>query len=199
MSKTDLFHSSFEKQAVLLRGKILRVGSKVYTINEAEGFARDENERGIYKPIVDMAPGEVYCPRARNTILFLIACHDGRGPGGCVLIRGLLSPDRGLIDKPGNVSAALGITVPKTTGRVVELPSGELQLELNDEQDSDASTVKVTIPRVDAGLGKAVLKRHATKIAKAYARKGRGKFQDFLDNLVTRCRTEAELLTALKE
>ena len=194
-----LFDASYEKQSALLRGKILRMGQRVFTINVAEGYARSENEKGIYKPIVGMAPGTVYCPRSRNTILFLIACFDGQGIGGCVLIRELLSPERGVISKPGNVSAALGITVAKTTGRIVELPSGELRLDLDGAQDEPTVEAVETQPKGEPGISQAAIQRLMPLISAAFAKRMDGvTFQAFLEELLGHHKTEADLRAALK-
>jgi hypothetical protein len=198
-----LFDASYDKLDGLLKGKIVRSGSRVFTVTEARGYPKDENDRGIYKPITEMAPGDVYCPRRRNAILFLIACRDGRGKGGCVLIRNLLSPKGGAIDGPAAVSAALGVSEPKTTGKVVELPNGELRVELDGVLSGDMPEYAETMPRGPAGIGEKTLKKHSAKVAAAYSRYLKAhpgiRFADFLASLVSECQTEAALLEKLKK
>lgn len=115
----SFFQQSCKPLAKALVGKTLKVGEKSFQILKAEGYPRKDNEKGIYAPILEMRPGTVYCPPHRGGLLFLIACLDGQGPGGCVLIREV-SLDGAVIKGPGRVTEALGIVEPKSEGRCTE-------------------------------------------------------------------------------
>jgi 3-methyladenine DNA glycosylase Mpg len=116
----SFFQQSCKTLARALVGKTLRVGEKSFQILKAEGYPRKDNETGIYAPILEMRPGAVYCPPHRGGLLFLIACPDGQGPGGCVLIREV-SFEGTAIKGPGRVAEALGITDAKSSGRLTEV------------------------------------------------------------------------------
>ena len=194
-----LFDVSYEKQATKLRGKLLRVGPRTFTLNEVVGYAKKENDAGVYRPIVAMAPGSVYFPQHRNSILFLIACRDGGAYGGCVLVGELLSGGAGTITGPKNVTEAVGVCVPKSTGRVIELSNGELLLQLDTAQSGIRKEPKTESAKKPKAIGKKVLERLMPLIAGAYQRqKGGGTFQGFLQGLLDRCHSENELRVALR-
>lgn len=153
-----LFDNNYGRLADLLQKKIIRTPyGRRFTITEAEGYARSENEAPLYRPIVDMEPGAVYCPRRRNAILTLVACLDDGARGGCVLIRGLESSADGVLSGPSAVSTALGIIKPRMMGRLIELPARDLRLELH-----SLGTTKRGSPR---SRGARVM--HETKIDRA--------------------------------
>lgn len=196
-----LFDKSYDKVPDLLRGKILHTPNGRFTINVAEGYAREENESGLYRPILGMPPGGAYFPRQRNAILFLIACRDGMAHGGCVLIREVLSASGGIHSGPAAVSAAVGVTVPKTAGRVIELDSGDLKLELprgssaaSGGGNGGARTAKRT-----QGIGPKALEALMPQITERYfATASDQPFPDYLQSLLDRCATEDALRRVLR-
>lgn len=197
-----LFDKSYERAADLICGRTLHAGGRRFTVMRAEGYSKKENEAPLYRPILTMRPGEVYCPRRRNAILVLIACSDGQGRGGCVFIRELRTSTGGVFPGPTAVSQALGIMVPKTTGRVRESPNGDLHLELDaissgtGSADSDSGQPKAG----NGGIGAKTLERLMPEIADAYARDSSGQsFDAFLSDLLARCRTVGALRRALRE
>jgi 3-methyladenine DNA glycosylase Mpg len=116
--------------AKALMGQTLRIGHRVAEILEAQGYAKRDNEQGIYKPILELNPGQVFCPQFRTGILVLVACYDrGEEPGGCVLIR-KVKVDGKVVSGPGRVAEALGITESGTYGRMSETQDG-LSLKLD--------------------------------------------------------------------
>lgn len=123
------FQQSYRQLAKALIGRTFTFKRKEVEILQAQGFPRTENEAPLYAPVIDMKPGEVFCPRHRGGILLLIACLDGNGPGGCILIRKVKIGDE-TYNGPGRVSEALKIEEHKTTGRISEV-RGNLILEID--------------------------------------------------------------------
>jgi 3-methyladenine DNA glycosylase Mpg len=98
-----------------LLGKTMVFKNTRGIILKAEGFRRKTNT-GIYKPIAEMAPGGVYCPRVRNSIIILIATFDNGRPGGCVLIKAAKIKNE-VYNGPGKVAEQMGIVEPRSTGQ----------------------------------------------------------------------------------
>lgn len=109
------FQENFLRAAKEAVGKKIKVGAKEAEVLEAQGFSRRENDTPLYTPILSMQPGQVYCPRYRGAILFLVACRDG----GCALIKKISI--NGTVHKgPGKVSEALGLTEHGQSGTLTE-------------------------------------------------------------------------------
>lgn len=197
-----LFDKSYDRVPDLLRGKILHTPQGRFTINAAEGYSRKENDAGLYRPILGMPPGGAYFPRRRNAILFLIACRDGMAHGGCVLIREVLSASGGVFTGPAAVSEAVGVTVPKTAGRVVELASGDLKLELPGAASAASGSGGnggAQGTKRPPGIGPKALEALMPQIAERYfATASDTPFPEYLEGLLGRCATEAELRQALR-
>ena len=196
-----IFDKTYDKVPDLLKGRILHANGKKFTINIAQGFAKDENDKGVYKPIVTMAPGRVYCPSVQGHVLMLIACRDGMQYGGCVLIREVLSSTGGAFDKPSKVAKALGINAPKTEGEILERPDGDLELKLtvNPGAGLPIHEPKETAP-VRRKADKNTFARLMPKITEAWERFGKKvPHRTFVQKLYDTCRYEDELLSALKQ
>lgn len=198
----SLFDKSYENLSDLVCGRTIHVSGRRFTIMAAEGYSRRENEAPLYRPLTTMTPGQVYCPRQRRAILFLIACRDGMAYGGCILIRELRTPTGAVFTGPAAVSEALGIGMHKATGRMVELPEGDLRLELNAPPDSQG---RHRPPHTDekkrsSGIGPKTLERLMPAISEHWISKGGDQnFQAYLAALLARCKTEAQLRRALKD
>jgi hypothetical protein len=103
--------------ARLLLGKSIIFGSTQATILKAQAFSREENSQdGLYRPLLEMSPGEVYCARRRNAVLLLFVTLDNGRVGGCVLIR-TVEVNRSIYDGPGKTSAELGLNDHGRKGR----------------------------------------------------------------------------------
>lgn len=111
------FSVGYKQAAKSLVGQKLVVGNREAEIVSAKGYSRKENEDPLYAPILDLEPGQVYCPRFRGAILLLIACNDGVSRGGCILVKEVRIGDE-IHKGPGRVTAALGITEHGTTGAI---------------------------------------------------------------------------------
>jgi hypothetical protein len=193
-----LFDTQYDRLADKLPGKILHApNGRTFTIGQAEGYSREENDVPLYRPILEMEPGRTYFPRRRNAILFLIACKGG----GCVLIRELRVQD-GIISGPGAVSEAVGVDTPNTEGTVVELGNGDLRLKLSGPVSAKKVTPDVTQTKgARPRIGPKTLARLMPTIVKAYLASDRkmGTLQAFLKDLLARCATEGELRRALQQ
>lgn len=193
-----LFASSYKVAAKAVQGKRLVVGGRVGWILKAKGFSRVQNDAGVYRPVVEMKPGQIFCPRMRNAILILVACLDGDEPGGCVLIDEIEL--NGLIVKgPGRVSEALGLEDPKAFGRIRE-DGCDLVMDIEGVRLRTPPALKVRSCRP---LGKAVLEKHMPRLVKMYrARKAAESdctFEIVLRECVSNCREESELRSWLRE
>ncbi|GEM_PF-3061740 len=114
-----LLNQGYSSFAALIKGRRIKTTSSEIEIVEAVGYSRKDNSSPLYESILDVPAGTVYCPRYRGGILVLIACHDTGRPGGCVLLRKAKANGR-IISGPGHVAEALGITIQKTKGYIVE-------------------------------------------------------------------------------
>lgn len=114
-----MFDQSCKQLARSIKGSILVLGSIKAEIVEAEGYSRRENESDPYAPVLNMQPGEFFCPRHRAALLLLIACPDNGKQGGCVLIRKVKIDER-VVSGPGRVCQALGIGDPMTKGKMTQ-------------------------------------------------------------------------------
>lgn len=110
-----MFKVTYDRLARDLADKTLKVGTVEVQILQAEGYPRRENVRAPYTPVLTMDAGRVLCPKHRGALLVLIACQDGDGAGGCVLLRKIMKDGR-VVNGPGRVAEALGITDADTRG-----------------------------------------------------------------------------------
>ena len=193
----SIFELPYKPLAKELVGKTMVVGQHRVTIMDAQGYPRSENDTGVYKPVVDMQPGEVFVPRHRNAFLFLIACKDGENTGGCVLVREI-ELDGHLYKGPGTVTQALGIQTHAATGKLHEREIGELSLSM------DGVAPPADPPRDKAAkarkMSEALLSKHMPNIVKAWKKSSQGTtFLDFTNKLVAECPDEAALRKRLRE
>ncbi|TAK04761.1 hypothetical protein EPO33_02065 [Patescibacteria group bacterium] len=189
----DMNHKELARQ---LMGAQLIVGGVAATILEAQGYSRKENSDPLYRPLLALPPGSVYCPRRRNAILTLIACRDGGEPGGCILLR-TIEVDGAVVQGPGRVSEALGITTHAQQGTLV--PHGDDVIELQLGAGTKAPSVPMPPPG-GRGIGDETVKRLMPLIVKAYMKSGKGvSFQAYLNKTLAECPTERDLRRRLRE
>ncbi len=112
-----MFDQSCKMLARSLKGHTLVIGDKKAEILTAQGYAKRQNEGHPYTPVLEMKPGEFFCPQHRGSQLLLIACPDNGKPGGCVLIRKVKIGDE-VFDGPGRVCKALGFEDPVRKGKI---------------------------------------------------------------------------------
>ena len=183
-------------QAML--GKLLVVGETEGWVLRTEGSPRAKNATGIYKPMLEMAPGDVYCPRTRNSILLLIVTQDGVDIGGCVLIR---SAEIGgtTFDGPGKVTEAFGITVPRVSGTAeIGEDDDTVLVHLGTSRAKDQPKPSRPRLRAYAAIGWETVRRNMPRIAKCFLSQPLGRFEDFLERILEGCTSEMELLKRLR-
>ncbi len=191
-----LFALNHRELARELMGMRLIVGASTVTILEAEGYSKKQNADPLYRPLLEMPAGSVYCPRRRNAILTLVACHDGGAPGGCILLRAV-EIDGAVVQGPGRVSDTLGIVTHAQQGTVVVHTEDMIELRLGDCKN--APPIKIPPPG-GRGVGDETVKRLMPLIVKAFLKAGKGKpFQQFLNSMLAACPTERDLRRRMRE
>lgn len=181
--------------ATQLLGKTVIAGTISADILSAQGYGRKENESGLYKPILTMQPGQLYCPRQRNSILVLISTFDRGRPGGCILLRAI-EKDSQICEGPGRVSECLGIVHPRTTGSADWVDDDTLWLKLDTGLYPLAQKPKAKKGKRESagGVTDAELKRLMPQIAARYMEtKPPARFQDYLNELLLKCKSATEL------
>ncbi|MBI4449939.1 hypothetical protein HY634_02690 [Candidatus Uhrbacteria bacterium] len=173
-----------------LVGRSLTVGARTVVIIETRPYPRRDTERPLYRKLLDLEPGGVYVSRQYNSTL----CHILARGGGCVAIRTIAIHGK-IVTGPGRVTAALGLTTPKSTGRLRKLRRGSLMIKMN---------VPIDLPprqrqrgrRVMQGIGPVVLARFMSPLVRrwlTFPPKTRGSFPNHLKEVLRRCRNEHEL------
>lgn len=170
--------------ARLLIGKLLVVGSTQAWILQAQGFRRAENSNGIYRPILEMQPGGVYCPRRRNWILLLIVTRDGNHAGGCVLVRSVEIGGR-IFDGPGHVTDELGITQARACGRADVVDQNTVSIHFESVLQSQPPRPRTVPVFLKGGITLNTIERLMPRIASVYLRlRPQPCFEDYANHLV---------------
>lgn len=194
-----IFETSYKQASAALIGRTLTTGTGQCVILGAKGFSRSSNDAPLYKPMLELRPGDVFTPRLRNAILLLTVCMDGKRSGGCVLINAI-EINGHVVKGPGRVSEALGLTVPKDPGRMLEREDGTLELRMSRLGPPKPASQPVR-KRNTNGLGDATLSKHMPAIAKKFLKlpaDGRSSFEEYLNQLLTDCHDERELRRRLR-
>lgn len=192
----SIFELSFRPLAKELIGRTMVVGSHRVTIMDAKGYPKSDNDTGVYKPVVDMKPGEVFVPRHRNAFLFLIACKDGENTGGCVLVREIEMGGQ-LIKGPGMVTQALGIQTHAATGRI-----NEREIELSLSMDGIAPPAEAPRDKTAKArkMSEALLRKHMPAIVSGWKKHRKGiNFLDFTNQIIESCQDEPALRRYLRD
>ncbi len=191
--KKEIWKKGPKTVAREILGWRLVFGSIDATILEVEGYSRKQNSSGIYTPLLNMAPGQVYCPRRRNSILCLIVTNDGDLSGGCVLIRSI-EVNGVIYHGPGKVTSALGITDARALGHA-ELTDDEgviLHIGSLLKTESRQRTPPEWAPAGNR-IGKKALTRLMPRIIAKYMKDRPGvKFGEFLNRLLETSQNEAD-------
>lgn len=160
----DFFRHEYGDLAKNLIGRKVRlVDGTVFYILDAKGFPKEEND-GLYKGVLDMAPGGIFCPKSHNNCLLLVACLSNGSIGGCVLVKGIEFADGRTVEGSGRSSSALGIVTHGTTGMMYER-GGELALTLNGAEPPQMETAP---SRQTGSITDADIRERMAKITKAY-------------------------------
>lgn len=192
-----LFQKNLKEFANDLLGRTLVAGSVQASILEVRRFPRKTNDTPHYRPMLTMRPGEVFTPMHRGSaILPLIVCNDSDGEtGACVLIQSV-EVNGEVVEKPGAVSKALGLTIPKDPGRVEERDDGTLVLVMA-RLGPPALRPKSARIRAGNGIGNATLTKHFPAIIKKYKKDRLAnpgiRFNEYLNSLLKECGNERDL------
>lgn len=192
--RQSLWENLASDVAVSLKGRTLRVGFQKAVVLKASAYGRAEQERGLYRPMLDMKAGDVYCPRIRNTIMLCIVTGQGRTLGGCVRIDGI-EINGARHTGPGAVTGALGITVPRSKGsaRIVGARDVELSLDTIPLRKPRGGAQKQP-PKIKQGISDKALARLLPLIVDRYlADDPPVTFEGYLNALLQECATETEL------
>lgn len=155
-----LFSLNEDRLARKVVGRTLICGSVRATILEAKAFPRTDTEKPLYRALLEMAPGGVYTSRQFQSVLMHVLAQGG----GCIAIRAI-EVDGRTVEGPGRVTAELGLTQPKVTGRLRELKNGDLKLEMAVQP----SPPPPRSPRpTQAGLGNSAVARNMPGLIKRY-------------------------------
>lgn len=186
-----------------LLGLGLGVHGKEAVILHATPYEREEQERGLYKPMLAMQAGDVYCPKLMQSVLLLITTGKGRTLGSCIRIDDI-ELDGSRYQGPGRVSDALRIVTAKAKGRaqvvdplrvevVFDTPPTQARLAARPRPQRKQPLGK------DPGLNKEALARLLPKIVDKYlADNPAVSFEEYLNRLLAECETEWELRKRVK-
>ena len=126
---SSIFKLPVADLAQALQGRELGLpGGRVVTITQTDAFPRDQNEKGVYKPMLDMRPGQVFVARVQSAFMFLIVALDGKLSGACVRIIGIDTPEAGEIEGGGRVGKYVGFTEHRQVGLIEERAGKPLRL-----------------------------------------------------------------------
>ena len=181
-----------------LLGKSLICGDTEAVILKAAGYSRAQNEGdGLYRPLIELPPGAVYCPRRRNAVLLLIVTADGKESGGCVLMR-TVEVGGVIYDGPGRVTNRLGLNEHGTSGRTEWLDDDTFVVRI--EGVPAPRALSKHRPSIQGnGIGKEVLESLMPRIVNKYlAEKPAKTFHSFLSTLLGECANVAELRKRLR-
>lgn len=174
-----------------LLGRDLIVGRYTVAILGTKGFTRKENETGVYRPMLEMSPGSVYCPWGRSGLLLLIVTQDGGMSGGCVLIR-TIGTNNGIIDGPNLVCKALGLSVQKSQGRTEWVDERTVAIHLDSVRELSQPKTR-PIASIN-GIGMVTFQRYIHAIVRKYLKDKPGiNFHQYLNDILAACKTEADL------
>lgn len=198
MSSADFWKGDPKQVANKALLKTMIVGDEEFLILKAEGYPAEENNRGIYKPIYENGtPGDVYCPRARSSILLLIST----GNGGCVLIR-FAEVNGQVYDGPGKLTERIGILEPKQWGSMEQVDEDTFKLRMDrlpEPQNIPGKPKRVSCAEGN-GLGPETLNRLMERIWKYYKKHEiEIGFVEFLNQLLGECDSEKALRSRLRK
>ncbi len=200
----SLFDQDVHALSTSLQGMELELpdGSTV-TITGTDTFTRDGNDRGVYKPMLDMRPGEVFAPKVQGHPMFLIVALNTEGgeSGACVRIIGLDTGD-GRLSGGGRCGKFVGFTEHGQIGRIVEQANGTLLLEVTGTLESrrPATSGTSTKRRRKGPLSSAVTSQYMAELTTRYQQDaGDGDtFEAWLPQVQADHNTEAKLRRFLK-
>lgn len=190
---SSIFKLGVTDLAKALQGMELELpNGHVVTITQTESYRRVDNDRGVYKPMLDMRPGQVYVARVQSAFMFLVVALDGKDSGACVRIIGLDTPEAGEIVGGGRVGKYVGFTQHRMVGRIEERVGKPLRLIME-------GALTPEVPATNGGskvkLTDRVLSRYADQLADHFrtnARDGES-YEQFLERIKSEWGNEAEL------
>ncbi|MBI2473405.1 hypothetical protein HYV70_02535 [Candidatus Uhrbacteria bacterium] len=152
----SLFQLTVQELAKILQGQDLELpDGRVIKILKTDYYTRTENEKGSYKPMLNMEPGSVYVARIMNAFLFLIVALEGTDSGACVRVTSIQTQN-GIIKGPGRVGTWIGFNMHQQTGRLMEREGKPLLLSMEGVLTPEILPVQKTvlIPITDSVLSK---------------------------------------------
>lgn len=190
----DLFQNDVDALASALIGRAIGLPDGRRCVpTSTRAFPRRDNEKGIYKPMLDMRPGDVFVARQQSAFLFLVVSFDADGNGACVLVDGAVIGGNAF-DGPGRVGGGIGFTAHRQTGSLVERPDGSLALEFTGVLEPKEPA------KPSPKLTERLLQDRMTEVSEAFVARGdeTETFERFLERIRAECRTVAELGLFLK-
>lgn len=194
---TGFWQQDKKDVAVALKGQAIDVGNLEAVILDTKGYTKEENSKGDYRDMLEMPPGQIYCPLSNSHVILLITALDKGEQGGCVLVKAI-ELDGKIIKGPALVARALGITQRGTRGSVTIL-GDRMVFGLN--AVAIPQKVKSTPAPDDAGGGidKATRKKYMPKISAKYMKDNPGtSFFEWVNEFVADCANEAALVKKLR-
>lgn len=190
----------FRTLPAALRGRTVHLpDGRDIILRKVSGFGRKENDTPSYRPMFDMNPGDVFVPRVMASFIWLVVCKDGADTGGCVAVEEI-EADGQVIKGKGRVASAVGFSVHRTTGRLIEELDNSLTLSVSGAlSPSLPASKKPGSHGRRKLLSQAIVKRHMGKIVDRFNADPKGKsLEDFVDEVRRACQTEDDLEQFLK-
>ncbi len=182
----SIFKLGVHDLAQALQGRELELpNGRVITITQTEAYQRRMNDRGPYKPMLEMSPGQVFVARVQSAFMFLIVALDGKLSGACVRIIGIDTPEAGEVEGGGRVGKYVGFTEHRQVGRIEERAGKPLRLVME-------GTLAPEVPATNGGskvkLTDRVLGRYADQLGAHFM--GHAQAGESYDAFLTRIKAE---------
>jgi hypothetical protein len=186
-----LFQLNVDELASSLQGQDLELpDGRIIKILHTDFYTRSENEKGSYKPMLEMEAGRVYVPRIMNAFLFLIVALDGIHSGACVRVINIQT-QTGIIKGPGRVGKWIGFNTHQKTGRLLEREEQPLLLIMEGILTPEIPPVQETllIPLTDN-----LLSKYTDQLAAHFMSERLDEsYEGFLERIKREWKTEEEL------
>lgn len=193
MERSSIFKLDFTHLAQELLGREIELpDGRVVTITQTDPFDRKSNEKGIYKPMLQMQPGQVFVARVQGAFMFLIVALGNKLSGACVRIKGLDTPEAGEIEGGGRVGKYVGFNEHRQIGRIQERLGKPLLLIID-------GVLTPEVPATNGGskvkLTDRILTRYADQLGTYFMRNAREgeSYETFLERIKTEWGTLAQL------
>ncbi len=194
----SLFQLTVQELTKILQGRDLELpDGRVVKILHTDYYTRTENEKGSYKPMLNMEPGSVYVARIMNAFLFLIVALEGTDSGACVRVTSIQTQN-GIVNGAGRVGTWIGFNMHQQTGRLLEHENKPLLLSMEGVLTPEIPPAQeiALIPLTDS-----VLSKYTDQLAVHFmSQRLNESYENFLERIKQEWKTEDELkkrLTAI--